>query len=125
MVSLKHFPFTLFLLVVISYLSFFKPPSTGMDEIPYMDKFVHIGMYAALSGTIWLEYLYHYRTRFRLRQIFYLGIIAPVLISGAIELGQAYLTTNRSGDWFDFLANITGVILAALIGYYVVRPRMK
>lgn len=124
MVSLKHFPFTLLLLVVISYLSFFTPPSTGMEEVPYMDKIVHIGMYAALSGTIWLEYLHHYGSRFRLKRILCLAGIFPVVISGLIELGQEYLTTSRTGDWFDFLANVTGVVLAFLIGYYGVRPRM-
>lgn len=31
-----------------------------------------------------------------------------------MELGQAYLTTYRSGDWLDFAANSTGVVLAFL-----------
>lgn len=82
-------------------------------------------MYAALAGVIWLEYLYHYRGQFRPTTALYITWIIPVLLSGSIELGQEYLTDNRSGDWFDFLANITGVTLAALIGNYIVRPRMK
>ena len=43
-------------------------------------------------------------------------------MSGCIELMQTYLTTNRSGDWLDFLANSTGVLLAVVFGYYVIRP---
>lgn len=82
-------------------------------------------MYAALAGVIWLEYLYHYRGQFHPKTALYITWIIPVLLSGSIELGQEYLTDNRSGDWFDFLANITGVTLAALIGNYIVRPRMK
>ena len=50
------------------------------------------------------------------------GIIAPILMSGIIELLQAYCTTNRSGDWIDFFANILGIIAAAFIGYYFLRP---
>lgn len=50
------------------------------------------------------------------------GIIAPVAMSGCIELMQAYCTDTRSGDWLDFLANSIGVGLAALIGYYLLRP---
>lgn len=43
-------------------------------------------------------------------------------MSGCIELMQAYCTDTRSGDWLDFLANSIGVGLAALIGYYLLRP---
>jgi len=38
---------------------------------------------------------------------------------------QEYCTTYRGGDWLDFAANTTGAILASLVAYYVVRPRMK
>ncbi len=43
-------------------------------------------------------------------------------MSGAIELAQEYLTTNRSGDYIDFAANSTGVLLAAVIGHFCLRP---
>jgi hypothetical protein len=33
-----------------------------------------------------------------------------------MELAQRYLTTCRSGEWLDVLANSTGVVLATLIG---------
>ena len=33
--------------------------------------------------------------------------------------------TYRGGDWLDFAANTTGAVLASLVAYYVVRPRMK
>jgi hypothetical protein len=37
---------------------------------------------------------------------------------------QEYCTTYRGGDWMDFAANTTGAVLASLIGYFIVRPRM-
>ena len=37
-------------------------------------------------------------------------------MGGVIELVQAYCTTNRSGEWLDFLADSLGVGLGALIG---------
>ena len=45
-------------------------------------------------------------------------------MSGVIELLQEYCTTYRGGDWFDFLANISGVTLATLFSYFVLRPWM-
>ncbi len=121
----KSFPFSYLIVAVVLYLSFFNPPSTDLDEIPNIDKVVHILMYAGVAGVVWLEYLFHYRSQFNLRLIVVLGWLLPILMSGCIELGQEYLTTNRSGDWFDFLSNATGATLAALFAYYVVRPRMK
>jgi len=41
-----------------------------------------------------------------------------------VELLQEYCTTYRGGDWLDFAANSVGAILASLVAYYVVRPRM-
>ncbi len=52
------------------------------------------------------------------------AFLCPVLFSGCVELLQEYCTTYRGGDWLDFAANTTGAILASLIAYYVVRPRM-
>ena len=53
------------------------------------------------------------------------GIIFPIAMSGCIEILQATCTTNRSGDWLDFLANSLGVGLACLFSYYIIRPLAK
>ena len=50
--------------------------------------------------------------------------ILAVVFSGCVELLQEYCTTYRGGDWMDFAANTTGAVLASLIGYFIVRPRM-
>ena len=38
---LKNYPVSLGLILVITYLSFFTPPKTQLDEITDFDKFVH------------------------------------------------------------------------------------
>jgi hypothetical protein len=35
---------------------------------------------------------------------------------------QTYCTEHRGGDWIDFAANSLGVILAAFVGYHILRP---
>lgn len=72
------------------------------------------------STIIWIEYL---RSHFReqTRKIILWAIIAPILMSGIIELAQEYCTEARSGEWADFAANSTGVVLAALLGHFVLR----
>ena len=46
-----------------------------------------------------------------------------VAMSGLIEWLQANATATRSGDWADFAANCIGIVLAALLGRYVL-PRV-
>jgi len=52
---LRKYPFSLALIAVVIYLSFFKPPK--VDEallFPGFDKVVHFCMYAGVSGMLWL-----------------------------------------------------------------------
>lgn len=118
---LRTFPLTLITIIIICYLSFFQPPQTSLNEVPYIDKLVHICMYGGLTTIIWIEYLFHTRT-FHITHFLVASIFIPIILSGCIELLQEYFTENRSGDWLDFSANVTGVLLASFAGYYVWRP---
>lgn len=41
----RKYPVSLIIVAIIFYLSFFTPPKTDVEEIPYIDKVVHICMY--------------------------------------------------------------------------------
>ena len=118
---LKKYPMTWLVIAAILYLSFFKPPQTDMEEIPGIDKLVHICMYGGLCFLIWVEYLRAHQAIHR-RKIAIGCFVLPILFSGFIELMQSYCTEHRGGDWLDLAANTTGVILAALVGNYILRP---
>ena len=118
---LKKYPLTWLTIATILYLSFFKPPQTDMEEIPGIDKIVHICMYGGLCFVLWIEYLRTHSV-IHWKRIIIGGILLPIACSGSIELAQSYLTEHRGGDWLDLAANTTGVVLAALIGYYILRP---
>lgn len=123
---IKKYPVSLFITGVIIYLSFFKPPSVDMVDIPYLDKLVHICMYGGLSGMLWLEFLRNHKNSVLPLWHVRIGAIGcPIVFSGTVELLQEYCTDYRGGDWLDFLANTTGVALASLICYYVIRPWMN
>ena len=109
------------LLIVAILLACFLPvPETEMDDVPFIDKWVHILMYLVLSSSLWIEYLRSH-THIDYPKLCVGAIVQPIVLSGLIELGQAYCTTTRSGDWLDFLANVTGVGLGALLGFTVYR----
>ena len=46
-------------------------------------------------------------------------------LEGAMELAQAYLTTVRSGDWIDFLANSIGAGIAYLLGAVLLKTAFR
>ena len=47
------------------------------------------------------------------------GVLYPIIMGGLIELAQAYLTTCRSGDVYDFFCNSLGVLLGCCIGLII------
>lgn len=44
-----------------------------------------------------------------------------VFLGGLIELLQAYIVSGRSGDWFDFIADLFGAVLV----YFFLRRKKK
>ena len=58
---IKKYPISLFIILTVIYLSFFKPPKTDLNEIPNLDKLVHVCMYFGMSGMLWLEFLRAHR----------------------------------------------------------------
>jgi len=122
---IKKYPVSLLIILTVIYLSFFKPPTTDLNNIPNIDKIVHICMYLGMSGMLWLEFLRaHQKGDSPLWHAWVGAFVCPVLFSGMVELLQEYGSTYGGGDWLDFAANTTGALIASLIGYFVLRPRM-
>lgn len=122
---LKRYPVSTVLFLVIWYLSFFTPPTTELDSVAFIDKWAHIAMYGGTCAVLWFEYLKKHGRADRMKLALW-AWLAPIVMSGAIELLQAYCTGGRrSGDWLDLAANASGVTLAALIGFLAVRMRAR
>lgn len=121
---LKKYPLSLVVLAVIVYLSFFKPPTVSLSTVKHLDKLAHLVMYGGFCSVLWFEYFFtHCKVNFK--KVLLWIFVAPILFSGAVEFGQAYLTDYRGGEFADFVFNTVGVILAALFGVYVIHPFMK
>ena len=122
---LRKYPVSVILFMVIWYLCFFTPPQTPLDNIRFIDKWVHITMYGGTCTVLWLEYL-HKHTKVDGKKLILLAIISPILMSGLIEILQEYCTGGRrDGDWLDFAANSTGVLLATGLGLLVAKFSSK
>ena len=121
---LKKYPATLLCIVAIWVLCLLKP-STNMPQLGLgADKWAHTLMYLGTCSVMWLEY-FRIHLRSQRTKVFWYAIVLPILMSGVIELAQAYLTENRSGDWYDFAANSLGVFLAAIGAFLWRRIKKK
>ena len=123
---IKKYPATSFLIVVIWIICLIPiPENVPLGDVPMMDKWTHFVMYGTLCSVLWWEYLRQHQTK-NAGKLFLLAFLAPIVMSGLIELAQAHLTGgNRSGDWLDFAANSIGVVLGNLIGILLAAFRAK
>ncbi len=120
----KQFPLSILVGCSIVCLSLYPIPEMEVSKIPFIDKWAHFIMYGGLSGVIWLEYLKAHR-HVRFIHASFPAIIIPLLVSGLMELAQAYCTVNRHGDWLDMAANAVGVCIGSLTGWFIIRPILR
>ena len=112
----RKYPFSLLCILLIWVLSltpFF--PETPFDDVQFIDKWTHLVMYGGTCSVIWFEYLLQHRT-IDWAKILLLSVVGMTLLGGLMELLQAYYTTTRSGEWFDFWADSLGVLLGNAVG---------
>lgn len=122
MKAFKNYFWTILLSFVVITLSIIPVPEVPpLEDIPLFDKWVHFLMYGAVACCVWYDY---YRNRadrkITLRTILF-TVVYPILLGGILELWQRYLTTCRSGEWLDFIADSIGAFLAFPIGAFIIR----
>ena len=118
---IRKYPFScicITLIWVLSFVPFF--PETPLDDVEFIDKWIHIIMYGGTFTVLWIEY-----TRSHLKpdyeKLFFWAWLSPIIMSGIIELLQEYCTGGRRiGEWLDLAANSTGITLAAVIGLLII-----
>lgn len=117
----KRYPLSNVVATAIVILSLIPIPEVPqLENISLLDKWVHMVMYGGLCMVIWWEYLHQHRS-IHWRRALVGAVLLPVALGGGLELAQKYLTTCRSGEWLDFLANSVGVGLAALVAVILAR----
>ena len=122
---LRRYPVTLLLVLVIILLSLLPMPDMKIGEdIPLADKWTHMVMYGTLTLVIWFEYKRSHQRLNALRLLLF-AFLAPIALGGALELAQSYLTTCRSGEWLDFVANSIGVCIGTVLGLLLRVPKKR
>ena len=124
--------FSLLTLLLIAVLSLLPAQEFPQTDIQFADKWAHWVMYGFLTLVMGIDYVLRdeylstkpsaysaQRQRYKNKgaaiwQLLVIAIIASVY-GGLMELGQAYLTTSRHGDWLDVLANSFGALCALVL----------
>ena len=82
-----------------------------INSIPNFDKLVHFGMYFVLMTVIIIE---HRKNLNNPLNLFLLALI-PLSYGILMEILQLTLTSTRSGDFYDALADAAGVLASVLL----------
>ena len=122
--TVRKYPFSVICIILIWYLCLLLDvPETPLSNVAFIDKWTHLLMYGGTCSVIWWEYLRQHQS-LAFGKLFLWAFLAPVVMSGVIELLQAYCTSNRAGEWLDFAANSTGVVLGNAIGLLLYKKAM-
>lgn len=120
---IKNNKFSIIVSIVILYLSLANAKtfeSTGLFDIPYLDKIVHFGLYFSFMTVIIVEHRNYFDNT---RKLILIAFI-PLIFGSVIELLQAGLTTTRSADILDIIFNSAGVAVS-LFFWLFIKPYYK
>ena len=83
-----------------------KLPENDLLKIPYFDKIIHFSLFLFLELLLLIDGrpsgIYRNSRKMMLS-------VLPVAYAFLTELMQYYLPLLRHGDWYDLLADITGI----------------
>lgn len=116
------YKFTILLSLIVIVLSVIPIPEVKpLEIVPLWDKWVHFVMYGSVVFAMWLDkWLMQRSTTPEPSPVFIVTTYTyPALLGGAMELVQAYCTTCRSGDYYDFLADLLGIYITELIIFII------
>ena len=91
------------------------------------DKIVHLLLFAALPFiTLWGYRKLIYNTNHTHRKRLYIIIsIISILYGGLTEILQKYLFINRYCSFYDFIADIIGCLIGAIMFHFFIQKKIK
>lgn len=89
-------------------------PKSYLFDIPFFDKFIHLALFFIFAVLLYIGLHKQSETYILKRWILTFTIITGLAYSITTEIIQYYLAIGRSGDFLDFVANITGFLLGVV-----------
>lgn len=96
---------------IISYLCLIQSNNLPKISFPNLDKIIHVFFHFVFT-ILWFLFFKIHLKKYSKKKIFMISFLLSFCFGVTIEILQSLLTTTRSGDVIDVLANTTGAILA-------------
>ena len=110
----RHYGLTICVALTILYVCIMPVSTPKGLNFHWSDKIVHAAMYVVFSLCVCYNF-YREHTNFGTLKMAAWGIAFPALFGGLVELLQGSLTTTRSCEFADFVADIIGAVAGYLI----------
>lgn len=118
----RFYPLSIIVIALVTVACLIPINDPPLGDVPFMDKWTHMALFGGICSVLVFEMVVnrkpnnadlpqHPKDSNCLQRSSYNIWLAPILASlygGAIELMQANLTTCRSGEWMDFVADAFG-----------------
>jgi VanZ family protein len=91
---------------------------------PYIDKAVHFIMYFVFALVLIHDTQHYSKIRLNHGYIILIAVLIVIGWGGFLEILQRIPSIHRSSDFFDFLANTVGAVVAALL-YRLFEPLLN
>ncbi len=104
----------LFWALVIFILSSLSPARLHLPsfwDLFSLDKAAHATCYAILVFLLIVGFQKQTEIKFAFLHFRRAALVSAIIYGGLIELYQAFVLTDRNGDWFDFIANTVGCLI--------------
>ena len=101
-------------------------PATGLNQIPYFDKLVHLGMFFLLIFFFCAPFRFSKLTLERGANLFAIICTLGFAFGIAMEFVQKFLVANRSFDEVDIVCDVMGCVAGAIASWQIYkkdRPR--
>ena len=105
------FVIALFWTILVTYSCLVQSSAVPVINIPNLDKYIHAFFHFVFTY-VWFLF---FRKQLKFNTIFkplLTAFLFSVVFGIVIEILQQLVTTTRSADFFDFLANLTGATVA-------------
>ncbi|MDT0643364.1 VanZ family protein [Zunongwangia sp. F363] len=111
--------------IALTYFSLIHLGKISVGSFNPTDKMLHATAYFLLVSMWKLYFIISSRDRVNYKaNLFWISGLS-ILFGMLIEVLQGTLTSYRDPDWFDILANSTGVLLAVLIFFLLQGPLQR
>ncbi len=96
-------------------------PTTSWLELLSFDKWVHASVFFVLVTLFAQAVIANQQNP----NFIFLVVILAIVYGGLLEIMQAKVFSERSGDWLDFIANSFGCLMALFLYKKVLRLLLK